>query len=211
MSHLVQISAGNGPEEVARFVALLGERLLRRCAELGLPVLSRTSHGPASAPRSITLHVGGLQIERLRREEEGTHALLARSELRTGRRRKRWFAGVTFVPEAPAPRSPLRASELELTACRAGGSGGQNVNKRNTAVRVRHRPSGLSVRVDARRSQADNRRVATQRLEDLMRLAETKLEAEKTARLHIDHWRLVRGQPVRTYRLGRGDALEEIG
>lgn len=210
MSKLVQISAGNGPQEVARFVALLGQRLIRRCAELGISVTGQSFHGPASAPRSITLCVEGPAIDRLRREEEGTHALVARSELRARRARKRWFAAVNFLDPPQPSAAALRQEELELSACRASGAGGQNVNKRSTAVRLRHLPSGISVRVDAQRRQADNRRLAEERIADLLRRREGQIAAETTAEMRGNHWRLVRGRPVRTYRIDREGNLQEI-
>ncbi len=207
MSH-IQISAGNGPTEACLFVARLADRLAVRCAELGIRVLGQLRQGPKETPRSVTLRVAGGQLDRLTREEAGTHELLARSGLREGRGRKRWFAGVAVFPE-PESVTPLLRSDLELATCRAGGAGGQNVNKRSTAVRIQHRPSGVAVRVDQERRQADNRRVAMQRLSARMEESARRQEAEAAAELRLQHWRLVRGQAVRTYRLGRGDALEE--
>ena len=208
MSHRMQISAGNGPTEAGRFVARLADRLAMRCAELGIHVVGQARQGPEEAPRSVTLRVAGGQLDRLTREEAGTHELLARSDLREGRGRKRWFAGVAVFPD-PEAATPLRRSDLELATCRAGGAGGQNVNKRSTAVRIQHRPSGVAVRVDQQRRQADNRRVAMQRLSERLEESALRREAEAAAQLRLQHWRLVRGQAVRTYRLGRGNVLEE--
>ncbi len=213
MIRLIQVSAGHGPEEVAHFVALLGRRLEHRCAELGLAVTARTLHGPASAPRSLTLRIEGASIELLRAEEEGSHALIARSSVHAERGRKRWFAGVVFItPTAasPSPSPSLRLSDLELTACRSGGPGGQNVNKRSTAVRVRHQPTGLTVRVDARRRQSANRRLAVDRLAELLRRREAQLAAKATASQRSNHWQIVRGKPVRIYRLDLRGELEEL-
>src|SRR6266404_5899246 len=75
----------------------------------------------------------------------------------------------------------LRESDLEETFARSSGPGGQNVNKVSTAVRLLHRPSGVSVTVQDSRSQAQNRRLARERLLDAVGQAEQKRRAAEIA------------------------------
>src|SRR6266403_959820 len=81
----------------------------------------------------------------------------------------------------PMARFGVRETDLEESFTRSGGPGGQNVNKVATAVTLRHRPSGISVTVQDSRSQAQNRKLARERLIEAIEQAEQKRRAAEIA------------------------------
>lgn len=135
----------------------------------------------------------------------GSVLWVGRSPFRPEHRRRNWFVQVTRIapPEAAEGDALLtapRPEELEISAMRSGGAGGQNVNKRSTAVRVRHLPSGVEVVAREERTQAANRRAALARLAWLLR---ERAEARRDAGLRAQ-WdakgQVVRGDPRRVFR-----------
>ncbi len=83
--------------------------------------------------------------------------------------------------ETRMTRLSIRKTDLEETFAKSSGPGGQNVNKVATAVTLRHRPSGISVTVQDSRSQAQNRRLARERLLDAIEQAQQKRRAAEIA------------------------------
>lgn len=208
--YVLQISAGSGPHEARAFVARLSARFEALCAERGLRVRAVSAEGEADSPRSIALRLDGDALAALD-DECGTHCLVHRSDARGRAARKRWFASVTLLRDVDeAPRATVRRDDLAITACRAGGPGGQHVNKVSTAVRVRHAPSGLSVRVASERSQKANVTKAVRRIARLLDEAARARSAEARDTRHQAHASLVRGDPVRTWVQTRDGALAAL-
>ncbi len=198
MTWTLQISAGAGPIEVREFVAKLTQRLLEEVVGSGLQVLATVFHGDESAPRSVEISIAGEDFD-VMQHRLGTHVLLARSHRRDKGARKRWFAGVQLTAALP-PQSEvlLNPRDLKITTCRAGGPGGQHVNTTDSAVRVFHAPSGLSVRVATERSQHQNKRQAIARLSSV-------LEERKQLQLRSSH----KATRQFHYSFARGSAVVE--
>ena len=207
--YCLQVTAGRGPAPARQFVAMLAARLEEIVEAGGLLVVDVTIHGDLAEPGSVEILVVG-DAPRVLAEECGTHALVARSASRGKAARKRWFAGVGLLVAAEEQEPEgvcFAASDLQITAMRASGPGGQNVNKTSTAVRVLHRPSGITVRMADERSQQQNLRRALQRIAAKLAEVAEHARAEGGARRRGSHDRVERGAPVRVYRLGRRGEL----
>lgn len=206
--HVIVISSGYGPVEVRQFVARLAERIESVCEECGLMIEEVVVHGDENAPGSVDLFVFGDDL--LLANEFGTHALVARSENRGKDSRKRWYASVSRHDAPPVVKDAdvvIDPREIEVTAMRASGPGGQNVNKTSTAVRIRHVPTGLVVRATDERSQKANLRRALARLSALLRDRDERRAERQETQKWSTHARLERGFPVRTYTLSTRGAL----
>jgi len=168
--------------------------------------------GDLDAPRSVTLRLRGDVLGQLG-GERGTHVLIHRSTARGRASRKRWFAAIS-LHAAPADEPAVHLATiprdtLEITACRAGGPGGQHVNKVASAVRVHHLPSGIVVRSAAARSQHANLDDALRRLAGVLRERAEARRMTAQAALRTAHYRLERGRPVRSYHLDADGSLVE--
>ena len=191
MNTTLQISSGRGPVEVRRFVRLLADHL---GARLGVaPCLVGDEAAPLSAAFEVDPQVAARWV--------GTHEL--RAPLRGARRRQRWFVQVSAFDPNPAQAAP----QVQIQATRAGGPGGQNVNKRATAVRAVDRVSGLAVRVAEERSQAQNRAIAEERLRSRLDAVAADQRAKGRANRRAAHDAVVRGDARFTWRLSSDGEL----
>lgn len=175
---ILTVFAGAGGDDAEDWARMLFEMYRGYAEHRGwkLDLLS-SSHTASGGYRSITVEIIGKGAYGALKSESGVHRLVRISPFGSGAKRQTSFAMVEFVPRFEGLGDfELNLDEVEIDFTRSGGPGGQNVNKRETAVRAVHKPTGLSVHVDTERAQGQNRERA---LEILAAKLYTKLEEER--------------------------------
>lgn len=151
--------------------------------------------------RSASAHIKGAFAAGMLRGEVGVHRLVRISPFNAAGKRQTAFASVDVVPEAMTGDINIEINErdLDLNFSRAGGKGGQNVNKVESAVRMTHIPTGVVVSCRSERSQHQNRAIALEMLKaKLYQIERTKRDAE-LAKLYGAKGEVSFGNQIRNY------------
>lgn len=159
---IMTLFSGAGGDDSEDFSAMLFEMYRKYIAKQGWGInilhQNQNDHGGF---RNLTFEILGKGVYGKLKNESGVHRLVRISPFNAQKKRHTSFSMVEVIPKLPKVNDiDIPENELEITFARSSGPGGQNVNKRETAVRVVHLPTKLSVHVETERSQAQNKEKA---------------------------------------------------
>ncbi len=198
---IVEIRAGTGGEEAALFAADLFRMYNKYADNQGWKIeVMDTSPSERGGFKEIIFSVSGQDVYKKMRYESGVHRVQRVPETEAQGRIHTSTATVAVLPEAEEVDVQLKPEDLEISVCRASGPGGQGVNTTDSAVRIVHKPTGVTVRCADERSQLKNKNKALRVLRSrLLAYKQEQEQAKMTAARRDQVGTGDRSEKIRTY------------
>jgi len=195
------IHAGAGGTESCDWASMLLRMYTRYAEQRGWTMdIVDSVEGEEAGLRSVTARVTGSYAFGYLSAEVGVHRLVRISPFDAASRRHTSFASVDVLPEMEdAGEIEIDEGDLRLDFFRAGGAGGQHVNKTSSAVRITHLPTGIVVQCQNERSQHQNRRVAMEILQARLKRLEQQQRDKEIAKLYGQKGEIAWGNQIRSY------------
>lgn len=199
MEKLIQLTAGRGPLECQWVVAKVLKAFLEEAKDntIDYEIIHRENGDENLTLKSVTILLKAKNLNEFLKTWLGSICWTGKSTFRKLNKRSNWFIGI-FELEG-LDKINFNEKDIQFQTARSQGSGGQNVNKVNTAVRATHLPTGQSVFVQDSRSQLENRKLSVIRLKEKV-LEHNIIQLQKRMQESWNnHLQVQRGNPVRTF------------